>query len=264
MPGIDDPKVEKMFMRNNQKGLVEALKDPDKIVKSSAAYALITIAGNINNPIKKPIVNALIEAIDDPEIGDLAIEALAASSDDRKEEVLLALISNHHLHRGAAAEALGQLKTTQAVEPLIRLMTDDEASVRQKVVKALRELGDKRAGDVLYYTFTHDPENDIRVSAENALVAIGDQRMIEVKFEEFVSEIVEIYKRGKSTVSFGGFKSMDEGKIIYTGEKFNRLGGIELMKLAYFKFCQYTDWSSAIREDLFKLWVGIGDWGKEK
>jgi|GEM_PF-1588972 len=259
---VDDPKVIKLCEKKDFKGLVKALKSDDSKVKRSAAWALENLASETKESF---IVDALIAAVQDTEIGDIAIQALAKAGDNKAAEALLPLVEDGHPSRGMAAYALGVLGESRAVGPLIALMGDSDFSVRQQAATALGHLGDKDAGDVLAKASIHDGYRDVRKAAADALEELGDPRMVDGILNDALSHMIEIYKRGKQVVDMGNFRvSMDEGKIKGFGQKLNELGGMELMKRAFAIFSQYSDWPREVLLDLFALWVGIGDWGKQE
>jgi hypothetical protein len=73
-----------------------------------------------------------------------------------------------------------------------------------------------------------------------------------------------IYQRGKQVIQVGDMRmAMDGGKITGYGQKLNELGGLDLMKRAFAIFSRYSNWPPEVPRDLFSLWVGIGDWGKQ-
>jgi HEAT repeat protein len=60
--------------------------------------------------------------------------------------LIRALKDDDHLVRASAAEALGKLNDTSAVEPLITLLEDKDADVRRDASKALEKLNFVVAG----------------------------------------------------------------------------------------------------------------------
>jgi HEAT repeat protein len=165
--------------------LLRDLKNPVKEVRRAAAWALEKLA----NPAT---VDALIEAIADPEITGIAIQALAKIGDKRAADPLLLLLGGDKC-RGVAAYALGVLKDPRAVEPVISLLKNKDFLVRQQAAEALGHLEDKRASDPLAQVAFHDPDKDVRAAAAQALEKLGDVRMVEALLADAVTKLVDIF-----------------------------------------------------------------------
>jgi HEAT repeat protein len=142
--------------------LVAALKDNDDDVQREAAEAL----GELGEPAVAPLIAALED--DDwwvrsgatralRKLGDTrAVEPLIAALRDEQELVrqdavlalgqiwqlpdLTRLGSNDRSVRRKAAETLGKLRDTRAVEPLIAALKDKDKGVRRKAAEALGKL----------------------------------------------------------------------------------------------------------------------------
>jgi HEAT repeat protein len=115
-----------------------------------------------------------------------AVEKLRASRDPRAIELLIARLA--HKDRYVwwnAAEALGQLGNTRAVEPLIVRLTDENSSVLRATMKVLEQLdpqwrqseGARAAVPALLVRLT-DQAGDVRKSAAGALGEFGDARAV--------------------------------------------------------------------------------------
>ncbi len=74
--------------------------------------------------------------------------------------------------RAYAAEGLGNVGDTFAVDPLIEALSDDNATVRRFAISALGQLRDARAIEGLI-TFLNDEEPDMRCAAVAALGELG-------------------------------------------------------------------------------------------
>lgn len=75
--------------------------------------------------------------------------------------------------RQKAAEALGEIKDTGAVKPLIKALDDEDIDVRVAAVEALGEIRDERAIGPLIQNFRNLYES-VRVAAAEALEKIGE------------------------------------------------------------------------------------------
>jgi HEAT repeat protein len=81
--------------------------------------------------------------------------------------------------REFAAKALGEIKDTRALVPLIiALERDSASSVRWRVAEALGKLGDIRAVDPLINALGKDPDPEVKGHAANAIGMFEDTRAI--------------------------------------------------------------------------------------
>jgi ATP-dependent DNA helicase RecQ len=93
-------------------------------------------------------------------------------------ELVSALTHSNGNVRRLAASALGKIKNTQAVEPLITLLShEDKPQIRQYAVKALGLIGDPRALDLL--EAIADDENEKNYTRNSAKVAIKEIKTAE-------------------------------------------------------------------------------------
>ncbi len=74
--------------------------------------------------------------------------------------------------RGAAARKLGELKAREAVEPLARLLADEDEDVRLTAVDALGSIGSEKARQILRALLQHESASLRR----NAVVQLGRLR----------------------------------------------------------------------------------------
>ena len=82
--------------------------------------------------------------------------------------------------RRAAADALGELQDTQAVEPLLAAMDDSEVEVRQAAIKALGRIGDLRAVVPLLGAL-ESKVMPLRSAAADALESIGGDPAVQAR-----------------------------------------------------------------------------------
>ncbi|MBW1980689.1 MAG: HEAT repeat domain-containing protein [Deltaproteobacteria bacterium] len=153
--------------------LMDALDDPDPLVRSQAAKAL----GEIGDP---RAVEPLLAALNDQEplIRRQAAEALGKIGDDRAVAPLLAVLQRKdeaaHV-RASAAETLGLLRNPIAVEPLLTALRDQDWNIRSRAAQALGNIGDTRAVEPLMAALA-DREAVVRQHLSEALGKIGDPR----------------------------------------------------------------------------------------
>ena len=184
--------------------LIAALESEDNSMRERAAKALAQIG--------QPVVGLLIDSLKDAEhlalrdqlrsvLGRIGVEHVgpeqraayyiyAAPHDARGRlgktavPLLIDALGDHELCvRKVAARALGALRETRAVEPLISILTGGDTLDQMYAAKALAEIGDVRAIKSLLNTLTADRFLASDAAAE-ALVRIGldklqpDQRVL--------------------------------------------------------------------------------------
>jgi HEAT repeat protein len=81
--------------------------------------------------------------------------------------------------RKAAARALGQIKDTRAVEPLIGALKDEDRDVQEAAVDVLGQIGDTRAVEPLIAALKDGNWEVVLLAAARALGKIGDARAVE-------------------------------------------------------------------------------------
>lgn len=106
--------------------LIQALKDPEKLVRYHAALALGKLK---DRRAVKPLIYALFDEM--PPIGPDP------------------LTGDPMTVRSAAAQALGELRSPEAIPALKVLLKDENKSVRRSVIMALGQIGTKEAIMVL-------------------------------------------------------------------------------------------------------------------
>jgi len=130
--------------------LIRGLHDPDRDVRSQAAYGLSSLA--FMGGDAKPAVPALIEALQDSDPGVRGGAALALGHiHSETSTVVPALIKSLHdgevFVRAQAAAALGKFGTygKPAVGPLVELLGETTQDARNAVSKALRAIDPEAA-----------------------------------------------------------------------------------------------------------------------
>ena len=147
------------------KPLITLLCDEDRFVKGRAAYAL----GLIGEPAVSPLISVLREGDGNLRWG--AAIALGKIRDPRAVEPLIrALADKHENVRAEAAMSLATIGKP-ALEPLLRFLKFSDRSVRIEVVTALGELKDTDAIQPLLQILESADEDERRAIAD-ALDAI--------------------------------------------------------------------------------------------
>lgn len=111
--------------------------------------------------------------------GSEAAKALGEIKDSRAVDPLLEVVLKHkdEYVRDSAARALGKIKDPLAVESLISFLHDENKSVRSAAVIALGEAKDLRAVEPLIAALK-DKDSDVRMIVVEALMKIKDPRVV--------------------------------------------------------------------------------------
>ena len=184
--------------------LIQALRDENGKVRAAAAEAL----GEINDSRAiEPLIQALAD--DDSDVRSRATDALAKMGRPASDKLILALENENILIKQGAAEALGEIKETRAIEPLIsafqikemrlvgvnallkinkssavepfiQILKDETATddMRADASWALGEMGDPRAKEALLQTLATGKDNNVKMSAARALKQIKQSQVI--------------------------------------------------------------------------------------
>ena len=171
--------------------LVRLLKDTEWLVRRAAVEALGEIAASMEDDdprlheieIVKPLISILLNGTWAER--QAAAEALAqiGKAEQTLAPLTAALLDREALVRQAAAHALGMLGDTDAFEPLVDLLLDNNEPlpVRREIVRALGLLGDSRAVPLLITLLQRHPH--LRPIAANALSALGGDQSTEMLIE---------------------------------------------------------------------------------
>jgi HEAT repeat protein len=118
--------------------MLEGLKHPNRLCR----MGVIDVLGNFR---EERAVPKLVELLgdDDREVGSRAINALAMIGEPAIEPLLETLSSSNASARAFALGALGRLRHAKVVQPVARLLGDDDVAVRTFAIQALEELGYK-------------------------------------------------------------------------------------------------------------------------
>ena len=153
--------------------LIKALVSPDWIVRMHAAKAL----GRIRDPgTVAPLAPLLQDNV--KAVREETSSALAAIGEAALSSLIAALTHAEWLVRLHAVEALGKTRSSEAVDPLLSvLFNDQDRAVREDAVRSLGQIGDARA---LEFLVTAMKEPGLRPLAIEALGRIGDRRAVPV------------------------------------------------------------------------------------
>lgn len=153
----------------------------DKYFREDAADALV----NIGTPAIEPLIEALHN--DDGIVRRYAKEALIkigeASGTSELEQWILLLKNNDKAVRSIAYDVLINFGAS-SVEPLIKVLNDDEVDIRILVVALLGDIGDSRALEPLIEILDEN-DADLQKAAALALGKIGDERAFDTLIAHF-------------------------------------------------------------------------------
>lgn len=162
--------------------LIEALAHPQIRIRYLAASAL----GNLGfQEAVEPLIATLLN--DNYTVQQFAACSLAELGDERAIDPLLQALENmgevassedeENEKAGAVSEiaiALGQLKSTKALEPLLALLENPNSTIRYSVADALGLLGDQKAVDFLLKIVSNKSESgEVRIRAAESLGVLG-------------------------------------------------------------------------------------------
>jgi len=153
--------------------LIEALEDPDTIIRARSATAL----GNLGF---RESVPALIEFVDDSSImaAKCVITSLGKLGDALADTTLLRVMKDEKRDwkvRVVAANAIGNLPESAVIEPLLKYLRDAKWQMRYLAAVALGELKAKKSLNSLEYTASHESNTEVRDAARIAVGKITEK-----------------------------------------------------------------------------------------
>jgi HEAT repeat protein len=202
-----DADVDYLERENDVKGLIQALKHQDYLVRKEAARALKGVGD-------ERAVEALIGSLeyqswqDDyvilRSVRENSAEALGSIGDERAiNPLILAMREDPNEEvRWKAASALGKIGDSKAVKPLIEAIYDYDWNVRTQAANALGIIGDLHAVPNLMEAL-EDSEWHVRKYAAMALGKMKDKRAIPILVEALEDEDADV--RWKSMLALEKF-----------------------------------------------------------
>ena len=154
--------------------LIHHLDDHDPDVRSMAAWALGEIK---DRRAVEPLIRMLVDV--DPYVKEMGVRALGELEDHRAVKALAAVLDEDDAGlRAAAAWALGEISGAAAVDALAAVLhADPDVRTRKAAAEALRDSGSTQAILALIAAMG-DESPVIRTTVVRALAAIGDRRAI--------------------------------------------------------------------------------------
>ncbi|BAZ68082.1 hypothetical protein NIES4106_28410 [Fischerella sp. NIES-4106] len=117
---------------------------------------------------------------EDSDVRIRAAEALGKIGSSEAVEVWKLALNNKYSNvRIRAAEALVKIGSSEVVEVLKKALNDEDFRVRSRAANALVKIGSSEAVKVLKLAFNHE-DSDVRIRAANALEEIGSSEAVEV------------------------------------------------------------------------------------
>lgn len=135
------------------------------------------------------------DVTDDSAIGQSAEEVCGVLAGILQEGV--------DIHRCLAAQAMGKIGDSRAVEPLVAALLDEDEDVRTDAAGALAALADHGATSQLMENLLGDPCTDVKLAAIDALVRLKEpevipwlQKLIKGRDEDIAWDDTEFYESG--------------------------------------------------------------------
>nr|MBC8522037.1 HEAT repeat domain-containing protein [Methanomicrobia archaeon] len=161
----------------------------DAVNKGASRY----VTKKVGNPkvlfdtLKQYILEVVEERKEEKEREELIKEVEARG---KEHPLILALKDKDWNVRMCAAEALGKIGDTRAIEPLIHALKDKKGNVRESAAEALGKIGEP-AVEPLIHAMDAEEEN-VRLGAAWALGEIRDGRAIESLISALIDENLDI------------------------------------------------------------------------
>lgn len=158
------------------------LRDPDE-------RARITAATILEQLLDARSADALVEALGDPVIQDMASRTLKklGSIRDHIDEVFseLSRVEEPELREGARQDAVLKLHSIgrPGVEIFIEYLDDEDWVVREAAADVLGKIGDVRSVEPLMERLRKDPDTGVKEMAVKGLGLIGDARPVDLMVE---------------------------------------------------------------------------------
>ena len=153
--------------------IVVALGDPEDVVREEAAEKL----QHIGAPAVSPLIEALVD--DRRWVSGGAAELLPKLGDPAVDGLFEALRGDRRAIRYAATKVLGKIGTGDSgiVSRLADVLEDPRAEVRQTAVRALAQIGDEAAVEILVRALEAE-EEALQEEVTQALVSLGSDRVV--------------------------------------------------------------------------------------
>ena len=181
--------------------LIKLLSDEEPIVRMAVAQAL----GKIGNP---QAVSPLIIALGDTDwrVRESAQLALAKIGEPALSELIKALSENNPDVREGASYALGFIESPQAIQSLITLLGDPILTVRETAEEALVNIGDEKVIGALKTEIEHEQNPMNRQYMSDVLKRM--ERRIEIRNEIRETFHIEVVGRRGAQFSLDNMETI--------------------------------------------------------
>lgn len=157
--------------------LLSALHDPSELVRVEIVSAISAITRRYDNSRSPSQKNVLEEfGID---VVETLLGVLEAPSTKERARVI---------------EALGNLRDSRALEPLVNLHSDSDPDIRSHALEALGKIGGARAGESIV-TALADSDSGVRKDAAITLANLGDARAVEPLLKQLAETSYDFDRR---------------------------------------------------------------------
>jgi hypothetical protein len=173
--------------------LVQALKDKEASVRSSAAFAL----GKIGNPTA---VSALVQALEDkePSVGENASYALGSIGNSTAVNALIDVLTHEDsIVYESAALALGALGNAAAVDGLVKAFKGEDSNIRKLAASLLGKISNHAAVNGLVQAL-QDENQDVRKEAASVLKKVSKPTAINALVQTFKDENFVAANQGRT------------------------------------------------------------------
>ncbi len=195
---------------DNVEPLIKAMrKDKYESTRVRAVWSLGEIA---DKRAIEPLIDLLVKGRKKGEKESPAVIAQIITALDKiatpAVQPLIAVLEDKNIDevpRSKAAQILGLIENTDAVEPLISALKDNSVVVRSESAISLGLINDRRAVEPLINVFNDENEwVTVRVNALNSLGKIKDERAVPVLLEALKSNVDAI--RNSAVIACGQLK----------------------------------------------------------
>jgi HEAT repeat protein len=157
-------------------------KDPIKALLHTDIRVRIQASNLLNDAEKKQNINlsALIEALRSKNIivRNIAANVLGQLKTKQAIKPLIEILDDEWMPtRFMAINSLASIGDLEAIEPITKLASAEDTKLRVWAIQALGEFGDSRSVELLIEAL-NDNDNDVRRNAAEALGKIGDDRAL--------------------------------------------------------------------------------------
>lgn len=231
-------------------------------LRDKAREALNQIVVRAGESAIEPLIELLADT--NPDYRITAANLLGSIYSSKAIQQLISALRDEQWNvRDAAYSALWKIHHPDSTEPLITFMASQLPEKRKETVELLGYINDKRAANPLADVVNENPDIEIRIEAAWALHQMGDDRGLGY-INSLVDELLIIYNVPRYPHSPYGNDFASINRIHLIGRAFCRFGGIPLMKQSFKRFRKADGNKQYICLDLNDRWDGICGWSAQE